>query len=323
MWLPGGLRNFGYISVHKKHIAILGATSHVAKGLIAGFLGSGQSGLTLFARSAPKVHAFLEQAGSFPGVPVRPFAEFARGNFDVVINCVGIGDPGKLRQETASIFTLTESFDNLVLQYLEGHPDCLYLNLSSGAAYGQDFSQPVSEESPARYEINKLSAGDFYGIAKAYSEAKHRSLGNRHIVDLRIFGYFSRYIDLESKYLMCEVVSCLKSGAEFVTGPGNILRDYVHPEDLFALVEKCIALRELNDVYDVYSLRPLAKFEMLDHFAAHFGLKYHVEGAYTALTATGNKDHYYSVNKKAQQAGYRPRYDSLECLVQETATLLA
>lgn len=309
-------------SVNKQNIAILGATSHVAKGLIAGFLGSGFSGLTLFARSAPKVHAFLG-ALSFPRVPVRPFAEFAGGDFDVVINCVGIGDPGKLRQEMASIFAITESFDNLVLQYLEGHPDCLYLNFSSGAAYGQDFSQPVSEQSPARYEINKLSAGDYYGIAKAYSEAKHRALGNWHIVDLRIFGYFSRYIDLETKYLMCEVVSCLKSGAEFVTGPGDIVRDYVHPEDLFALVKNCIDLRELNEVYDVYSLRPVAKFEMLERFAAHFGLEYRVEADFTPVTATGNKDHYYSVNKKAQQAGYQSRFDSLDCLFQETAVLLA
>jgi len=306
----------------KKNIAILGATSHVAKGLIAGFLGSGYTGLTLFARSASKVHAFLE-TGSFPRVPVRPFAEFSGGDFDVVINCVGIGDPAKLRQQMGTIFAITESFDNLVLQYLEGHPDCLYVNFSSGAAYGQDFSQPVSEQSPARYDINKLSAGDYYGIAKAYSEAKHRALANRHIVDLRIFGYFSRYIDLDTKYLMCEVVSSLKSGAEFVTGPGDIVRDYVHPGDLFALVEKCIALREINDVFDVYSLRPVAKFEMLEHFATHFGLKYRVAGDFTAVTTTGNKDHYYSINKKALQAGYRPRYDSLECLFQESRHLLA
>jgi len=306
-----------------KNIAILGATSHVAKGLIAGFLGSGYTGLTLFARSAPKVHAFLDALGDFLPVPVSPFSEFSGGDFDVVINCVGIGDPGKLRQELVSIFAITESFDNLVLQYLEGHPDCLYVNFSSGAAYGQDFSQPVSEQSPARYDINELSSGDFYGIAKAYSEAKHRALTNRHIVDLRIFGYFSRYIDLDTKYLMCEVVSCLKSGAEFVTGSGDIVRDYVHPEDLFTLVENCIALPGINDVYDVYSLRSVAKFELLGSFAAHFGLKYRVERDFTAVTATGNKDHYYSINQKAQQAGYQPRFESLECLIQETKTLLA
>jgi len=56
-----------------------------------------------------------------------------------VINCVGIGDPGKLRNEMSSIFRVTERFDNLVLDYLECHPSALYLNMSSGAAYGQDF----------------------------------------------------------------------------------------------------------------------------------------------------------------------------------------
>ena len=306
-----------------RNIAILGSTSHIAKGLIAGFLGSGYTGLSLFARAPEAVRSFVSLLGEVPGVAVRPFSEFAGGAYDVVINCVGIGDPGKLRQEMSAVFGITETFDNLVLRYLEGHPAALYLNLSSGAAYGQDFSQPVSERSLASYDINHLSPGDFYGMAKACCEAKHRSLSGLQIVDLRIFGYFSRFIDLGTRYLMSEVVTCLKTGEPLVTGRGDIVRDYVHPTDLFCLVENCIARREINDVYDVYSLKPVGKFEMLEHFSARFGLKFCIEDDAVQVAPTGNKDHYYSLNQRALQIGYAPRVGSLACLVQETAALLA
>jgi len=164
--------------------------------------------------------------------------------------------------------------------------------------------------------------GDYYGMAKACSEAKHRALGDLRIVDLRVFGYFSRFIDLETKYLMCEVVNCLKRGEVFVTGRGNIVRDYVHPDDLVALVQCCLKAPDLNDAFDVYSLKPVQKFEILDSFVERFGLKLRIEGDVTHVAPTGNKDHYYSVNQRAARIGYQPKYGSLESLIQETEIVL-
>ena len=60
-----------------------------------------------------------------------------------------------------------------------------------------DFSVPVDESTYSKWGINHISEADYYGIAKLNSEVKLRALKDLNIVDLRVFGYFSRFIDLE------------------------------------------------------------------------------------------------------------------------------
>lgn len=294
-------------------IAILGATSHIAKGLILGLHASLHNDLYLFARSPERIQFFLESVGAekCQRIRIKPFIEFSDASYDVVINCVGIGNPAKLAAGLLSIFTITETFDHLILEYLKVHRDTLYINFSSGAAYGTDFSAPVAGTSQARFNINSIDPSEYYSIAKINSEAKHRAMKGYNIVDLRVFGYFSRYIDLEEKFLLSEIVSSIQKGKEFVTGPGNIVRDFINPQDLLRLIEACMARHNINDVFDVYSAKPATKFEILEYFALNHGLNYRVEAAYTAFTVTGYKDHYYSTNGKADSIGYVPRFSSI------------
>lgn len=307
-----------------KRIAILGATSHIAKGLILGLSDSEQNEMFLFARSPERAKLFLGSigAGDSQLVKVKPFGEFSDNDYDVVINCVGIGNPTILANELVSIFKLTEEFDNLVLTYLKGHGKTVYINFSSGAAYGTDFSAPVDATSQARFNINAITASEYYGIAKINSEAKHRAMKDYNIVDLRVFGYFSRFIDLEEKFLLSEIVACIQKGQAFVTGAGNITRDFVNPHDLLSLIEACISQNCINDVFDVYSAKPATKFEIIDHFAMHHGLKYIVEDTYTPFTVTGSKDHYYSKNDKATSIGYVPKFSSISGIEQEVSYIL-
>lgn len=308
----------------EKRIALLGATSHIAKGLILGLHGSGQNELFLFARSPERVQLFLESIGAENSqrIKIKPFSELSDDSYDVVINCVGIGNPAKLAAGLLSIFTITETFDNLILEYLKEHRNSLYINFSSGAAYGTDFSAPVSGTSQARFNINSIDPSEYYSIAKINSEAKHRAMKDYNIVDLRVFGYFSRYIDLDEKFLLSEIVTCILKGKEFVTGPGNIVRDFINPQDLLGFIKACMAQDGFNDVLDVYSAKPATKFEILEHFALHHGLKYRVEAAYTAFTVTGSKDHYYSTNSKAASIGYVPRFSSIDGIENEITYLL-
>lgn len=309
-------------NISNKKIAILGATSHIAKGLISGFCQAERHELFLFGRSPDRIKAFLTDINSISAVQALPFSEFNNAGYDVVINCVGIGDPGKLKSEISSIFKVTETYDNLVLDYLEGHLGTLYINFSSGAAYGTDFTLPANESSFAKFDINHISSSDYYGIVKLHSEAKHRAMSDFNIVDLRVFGYFSRFIDLDTKFLISEVISCVINKKEFVTGPGNILRDYVHPEDLMSLIELCISRHDVNDVFDVYSLKPVTKFEMLDYFVERYRFKYRIEENFGAPTATGKKDNYYSSNRRSEGLGYSPRFTSLDSIMQESETIL-
>lgn len=306
----------------KVKIAILGATSHIAKGLIAEFCNRETLELFLFARSPGRVDDFLAFIGCGKAAAVHPFVEFYGEKYDIIVNCVGIGDPGRLSESISSIFKITEEYDNLVLDYLARYPETLYIHISSGAAYGTDFSRPADDSTLARFAINHLGPGDYYGIAKLNSEAKHRALSWLNIVDLRVFGYFSRFIDIETKFFLSEVISCAREGKELLTGPGNITRDYVHPRDLMSLVECCINIGKINDVYDVYSLHPATKFEILDYFSRKHNLRYRVKADFKGETVTGSKDNYYSINRRAKGIGYIPRITSLDSIAEESQVIL-
>jgi nucleoside-diphosphate-sugar epimerase len=306
-----------------KKIAILGATSHIAKGLIYNFCRSGRSDLSLFARSTERANGFIASIHCEGNCAVAGIDEFGKEKYDVVFNCIGVGDPGLLERSGSSIFELTETFDNMILAYLRSNRDCLYINFSSGAVYGTDFRAPVDEGSRATWEVNKVESSEFYGIAKLNAEIKHRSLKGFNIVDLRVFGYFSRFIDPDAKYLLTEIIACLKSGQELLTDQSNMVRDYLHHQDLFALVDKCIGRATLNDVFDTYSRKPAEKHELLDFFSKNYGLKYSVRDDIDVTSPTGRKDKYFSVSRKAGRVlGYEPEYGSLDCIAREIKYIL-
>jgi nucleoside-diphosphate-sugar epimerase len=306
-----------------RKIAILGATGHIAMSLSGQFLRGGLHDLLLFARAPERASAFLASIGFPDAAPCLPFAAFPGCACDVVLNCVGIGDPGVLREAGAGIFRLTETFDTLALDYLVAHPETRYINLSSGAAYGGSFHEPATLETPAVFPANAIGPSDWYGIAKLHAEARHRALSPLPIADLRIFSYFSRHIPLDARFLMSEAVASILSGKTFETGPDDIVRDYIHPADLFALVESCLDAEPFNDVLDVRSLAPARKSEILEMLAARFGLRHVVSGRPATPSATGCKPAYFSTSDRAASLlGFSPRFTSLECLAGETAAIL-
>jgi len=306
----------------KSRIAIIGATSHIAKGLINSFLNSTDDFIYLFARNISGVNNFLE-SNKFKSDKYRvlSFDRFRDNLYDVVINCVGIADPGKQKEAGSSIFFLTETFDNMILDYLKDHIETLYINFSSGAVYGTDFDKPVDSKSSAKIMVNDITDKDYYRITKLYSEAKHRSLKEYNIVDLRIFSYFSRFIDLESSFFMTDIVKSLLNKTEIVTTEVDTVRDYIGTEDLFRLV-RLVADKPFNGVWDCYSAAPVRKFEILDDFYVRFGLRFQINKSAAVLQSTGSKNIYFSLNRKAEEFGYRPQKNSLECLIGETKLIL-
>ncbi|MHB1347585.1 MAG: NAD-dependent epimerase/dehydratase family protein [Candidatus Humimicrobiaceae bacterium] len=305
-----------------KKIAILGATGHIGKNLIFNFKKSDKYDLYLFARSTEKLDNFLKSIDYFNNIKIINLNNFNNEKYDVIINCIGIGDPKKLKDSGPEIFRLTEYYDNFILDYLKDNNSCIYINFSSGAAYGVDFSIPAENKKCCEININNICNKDNYGITKLYSEAKHRSCENFNIVDLRVFAFFSRFIDLNSKYFITELISCIKTKKEFLTNSNNIVRDYVHPNDLFNLINISINIKKINDVFDVYSLKPITKFEILNYFAENYGLKYKIEEGIFGENITGIKDNYYSINKKAEKVGYIPEFSSLDCIINEAREIL-
>jgi nucleoside-diphosphate-sugar epimerase len=304
-------------------VAILGATSHIAKNLISCFLRDSRYELFLFARNQGPVSQFLKvtQGDLSPGV--FGFESFSSGHYDAVINCVGIADPQKQKTAGVEIFRLTERFDDLILDYLAGHERTVYINFSSGAVYGTAFDAGVEADTVASIAVNAIEPADYYRIAKLNAEAKHRAMADRAIIDLRVFSFFSRFIDLGSGFLLAEMIRCVIDRRPFHTDAVDIVRDYVAPSDLFALVQVCIASGGVNRPIDAFSAAPIRKSEIIAFFSRDFGLEALVDEE-AHVSTTGLKLAYYSANHAAaSQLGYVPVLTSRDTIRDEANKIIA
>lgn len=307
------------------NIAILGANSHIAKGLSHNFLTKSENALHLFTRSAANTDAFLASIGprrGDNGIVIEGYQNFRHGNYDVIINCVGAGTPDRLGHDYSVWFTLTEEYDNLVLGYLRQHPDALYINFSSGAVYGKDGSAPVEENTLNRICVNHIPVEDYYTIARLNSEAKHRAHESLNIVDIRIFAYFSRFIDLDSGYFITETVKCARDKKVLKTGAAGMVRDYIHPDDLVVLIEKCIEAGKLNSAFDAVSVAPAEKFQILDFFKAEYGLQYEIDTTQRFSSPNGARSIYCSDYNRADIIGYRPAFSAMDAIRNESRYIL-
>ena len=312
---------------HKKSkIAIFAATSHIAKGLINNFLHSGKFSLDLYTRSTDKVRSFLGTIGKSTDkdcIIHQSYRDFLKCSYDVIINCVGVGTLNELQSDFTQYFTVTEEYDNLVIGYLRHHhPDALYISFSSGAVYGRNYSAPMSKNTMNSIRVNHITTEDYYAIARLNAETKHRAFNYLRIVDLRLFSYFSRFIDLTDNYFITEALDCILNKKIFITNKINIVRDYVHPKDLFSIIRKCMAASKINEAFDVTSAKPVEKREILDFFSRKYGLKYKIDRSLNHVSATGSKNIYFSKYNKASRIGYKPKFSSMETIKKESKNIL-
>jgi hypothetical protein len=304
-------------------IAILGATSHIAKNLVYYFRRESQFDLFLFARNQGAVYEFLKSTEGGVPLVVAGFDSFSGGNYDAVINCVGIADPEKQKNAGVELFRLTERFDDLVLDHLAGHQQTVYVNFSSGAVYGTAFDSGVDCDAVASVAVNSIASADYYRIAELNAEAKHRAVADGNIIDLRVFSFFSRFVDLESGFLLAEMMRCVMARRRFHTSAVDIVRDYVAPSDLFSLVKSCVASHGINQPIDVFSAAPIRKSELIALFSREFGLETLTDEE-ARVSPTGAKLAYYSKNHVATSLlGYIPALTSSGAVRGEANEIMA
>ncbi|MCM8796935.1 MAG: NAD-dependent epimerase/dehydratase family protein [Candidatus Omnitrophica bacterium] len=310
----------------KSKIAIFGSASHIAKGLINNFLKSKKFNLHLYTRSPEKVSRFLDAIGKRfhkDSVIHKGYRDFLKCSYDVIINCVGVGTMNKPGDAYSDYFTVTEKYDNLIIKYLLKNIDTLYISFSSGAVYGSNFSAPMEENTVNSIRINHIIPKDYYAIARLNAEAKHRAFNKLRIVDLRIFSYFSRFIDLTDRYFITELINCILNKKVLTTDSANIIRDYVHPEDLYSIVKKCIYIGKINMAFDVISAKPVEKREILDYFSSVYGLKYKIVRSLIHFSPTGTKYIYCSNYNNASCIGYKPLFSSIDTIKEESKYILS
>ena len=293
-------------------IAILGATSQIAKDLIVSFSEYTDYHCILFSREPDSVCSWLHAVGLEGLQQSKGYPVFSDGSYDAVINFVGVGDPARAKQTGASIFDITYQYDQLALDYVAAHPVCKYIFLSSGAVYGNVFEKPVDRESTAQININWLDSSGWYGVAKLYAESRHRALPEFSIVDMRVFNYFSHTQDISARFLITDLLKAIRDNSLFKTSPVNIVRDFLHPSDFFQLVQCILNAGEINTAVDCYTRAPIDKMTLLGAMEERYGLQYEVDSCANIVNATGLKMNYYSMNRGAEALGYKPQLSSLD-----------
>lgn len=278
-------------------IAILGANSYIAKGLVECFKLTDYE-VVLFSRQ-PEHNNYLD---------------FNSGSYTTIINCIGKGSPKDIIETGNYIYDITMRYDDMCIDYLKHNPDTTYINMSSGSVYGDQFvSCPVLIDK-IQFDMDSI---DFYTKTKLISELKHRMLYNLNIIDIRIFSYFSKHADLSSDFLINQLLKCLINRKPFITYKANIWRDYIVQEDLFNLV-LCFLNHKGNTAIDAYSNNPVSKYDLINYFITNHNL----EVAYLDSADTTRKYYYYSMNKKASYYGYKPIYNSLEGIKEHSNLIL-
>jgi nucleoside-diphosphate-sugar epimerase len=286
-------------------IAILGATSQIARDFATRFA----------PRAGVELHLYGRNAQS------RPYAQFGQDKYAAVINFVGVGDPTRAKEMGADIFAVTRQFDLLALDYLSRYPDTRYIFLSSGAVYGQNFAEGVSEASAAHVPVNALQPQDYYAEAKRYAEALHRSRPES-IFDLRVFNYISRTMDLSARFLIADMINAVRDGTVFKTTSRPLKRDFLHPADFCRLIECCLKAPDGNVPLDCYSQAPISKEELIALMVGEFGMKCEIAQTANVVNATGEKPNYFSRNIRAAGLGYAPAYSSHSAIREEVAAIL-
>jgi nucleoside-diphosphate-sugar epimerase len=299
-------------------IAILGATSQIAQDLILSFSKNRDYDFSLFGRDVDFLEKWIDSESMGEKYQVHTYAEFDnQTKYNVIINFVGVGDPAKAQKMGNDIFNITEQYDQIALDYIKHSKETKYIFLSSGAIFGGEYQNPVSKNTLAMIDINNLGRTNSYAIAKLYAEAKHRSLPDLSVVDVRVFNYFSHTQDMNARFLITDLVRALKNNEVFKTSSDDIVRDFITPPDFYNLIQSIIDFRPINAAIDCYTKSPVSKFDLLSELKDKFGLRYEINKKINIINATGAKMNYYSINDMAKNIGYKPENTSKDGIVNE------
>jgi nucleoside-diphosphate-sugar epimerase len=307
------------------NIAFFGASSQIAKGLIKKFSRSHANNLYFFVRDKESFAAWLlEKKLSFREDQIKLYDELSDDlNIDLFINCIGAGDPAKAANMSSTIVSVTQQYDEQVIEYLAFNSETKYIFLSSGAAYGNIFSSPPEQYLPINLDMKSTKPSDMYAISKIKAELAHRAMPQYSIMDIRIFSYFDSETSINSRFFLTDALRSIQEKKIFMTSNQNIVRDYIGSNDLYQLILRLISKDKLNAVVDAYSLAPIEKFSILEILNKNFNLKYQFTEDDVGLNATGNKDHYFSKNYCAKYYGYQPSLSSAEIIFNVAKTLLS
>lgn len=302
------------------HIAILGANSHIGQDLTIS-LGSLPSStrLSLFSRSPLELAYSLSEKRLSVDWKCLSYSDFYEDkSYDAIINFVGVGSPAKAIKLGADILDITLEFDTLALNYVRKRPKTKYIFASSGAVYGLDFGEPATKMKPSSFDINRLSPHDWYGISKFHVETRHRTYIDLPLVDIRIFSYFSYTSDIDSGFLLGDILKSIKHKKVFRTSSQNIVRDFAGPQEISSLVQNILYGAPANLAIDCFTQSPIDKMSLLELMRSEFSLEFELVRNPPGLNFSQTRVNYFSKNKDATEIfGYKPANKSADVVINQ------
>jgi len=255
-----------------KDIAIVGASGQIGKSLALKL--AVRYNILLFSRKPDKLDSILTHMGLPKArISVLGYDKLSDTKFDMVINAAGFGDPGLLRELENEIGRITERIDRLILSCMTKSPDAIYLFFSTGAIYGNNYHLARSRCQKGPISPTKTSLGA-YVKAKLATESRHREQSDKRIVDVRLFGYLSQFLPIDSSFFLAQALLSLVRGELFKVSADNFIRDFIGPDELSVLVDCLFKVRAQNQALDIFSSAPISKATILDKLAERYGLRY-------------------------------------------------
>lgn len=300
-------------------IVILGANAQIARSLIV-FLASNDA--VLFTLFTHRPELLQKHLSGMPNLAAQveiqtDYRLLEQQEYNILINCIGAGSPGKMQGDHSLWYDITEKYDCLALKAIrQNSPQAIYVNFSSGAVYGRGRNLPCQIDDQTAFQVNHLRPQDYYPLMRLNAEARHRAHPAMRIADLRIFSFFSRFSSCDDGYFLSEVLTALLYHQKLQVSPVNTIRDYIHPSDLAQLIQICARQPVINAALDVYSREPCEKFTILKELGRAFGLQYEILPV-ERNSLNGSCDVYYSANHKAAELGYQPEFTSMEVILSE------
>ncbi len=202
-------------------IIVLGSTGHIGKGLVHYFSQDKNNKLFLIKRGELLEYSNL------------PY------DIDIIINCIGKGNRNKLNDIDYESFREWDDIDDRVIDILKHNHNICYFYLSSWIA-----GEPLLPTDHHQY---------IYQVQKIYTETKHRLLPELKIIDIRIKQYFSRWIDIDSGFLITDLLKQKYfNGKEVkIKKPDYDLR-YMTPEYLYFSIIKLFNYKYPNHGVDLW-----------------------------------------------------------------------
>jgi nucleoside-diphosphate-sugar epimerase len=202
---------------------------------------------------------------------VRHIGNFSSGEFDLVVNAVGAGDPARIAAMGPDIFDITQNWDDRVLSTMA--PKTRYVFVSSGAVYGGAFERFVDADTKLCLPVNRLRTISPYLAAKLHAELRHRHALDRCILDVRVFGFADPVMPLDGSSFLADLAHAVAKHETLMTSPDEMVRDYAGVDELDALIQCWLRAGAPNQSFDLYTLAPVAKHELLDLAVTRYGLQ--------------------------------------------------